>query len=389
MKRLFILAVLILAVLVPTASKAETTKTVYHFYSKYCPHCIDQNAFLEKLPEQYPDISILGFEVTSDPKSAELFKRFADLSGNEGLSVPALYIGNYIVLGYDNKSDKGQEIRNILNYYQKNEYKDPLEKVEAGERFGEFLPKSNQNTVKFPFVGEISIKNLSLLPLTAVLGLADGFNPCAMWALLALLGLLVALNSRKKVLIVGGVFLIASWLIYFVFLSAFLNAFSFIKYDYLIRPVIASIAIYTAWQLLSSSRREDEECRVSSGKARIYKQIEKISKTTFVPLLILGAIVLALMINLVEFVCSVNLPIVYTKVLSGADLSRVQYYLYLALYNTLYMLDDLIVFALALFSLNIFSSVNKKYARLSKIIGGVVILVVGILLLIYPQALSF
>lgn len=389
MKKIFVVVLFCLAILIPNLSSAEPTKTIYHFYSKYCPHCIDQNAFLEKLPEQYPDISILDFEVTSDPKSAELFKRFADLSGNEGLSVPVLYIGNYIVLGYDNESGKGQNIKDILNYYQKNEYKDPLQKIEAGERFGEFLPAGDQNTVKFPFVGEISTKNLSLLPLTVVLGLADGFNPCAMWALLALLGLLVALNSRRKVLLVGGVFLVSSWLIYFVFMAAFLSVFNFIKFDYLIRPIIALVAIYTAWQILSSIRREDEQCKVSRGKASIYRQIEKISKTTFIPLLILGAIILALMVNLVEFMCSVNLPIIYTKVLSGAHLSHAQYYLYLALYNTLYMLDDIIVFLLALFSLNIFSTVNKKYARLSKIIGGVVILVVGILLLIYPQALSF
>lgn len=389
MKRLLVFAVLVLALLAPSSSRADTTKTIYHFYSKYCPHCIEQNVFLEKLPEQYPDISILDFEVTSDPKSADLFKRFSDISGNDGLAVPAVYIGNYIVLGYDGEAGKGEQIKEILNYYNENDYRDPLEKVEAGERFGEFLPKGKENTVKFPLVGEISTKNLSLLPLTVVLGLADGFNPCAMWALVALLGLLVALNSRKKLFLVGGTFLVSSWLIYFVFLAAFLNVFYFIKFDNIIRPIVALIAIYTAWQLLSSARRESEECKVSRGKASVYRQIEKIAQESFVPLLILGAIVLAFMVNLVEFMCSVNLPVVYTNVLANANLPKLQYYLYIALYNTLYMADDIIVFFLALFSLKAFTVVNKKYARISKVIGALVILVVGILLLVYPQALSF
>jgi thiol-disulfide isomerase/thioredoxin len=394
MKKLLLVLLLVAVLLIPGLSNAQEAKTVYHFYSKYCPHCIDQNIFLEELPKQYPDITVLNFEVTSDPDSADLFKKFADLSNNESLSVPVVYIGEYFVLGYNNESGKGQEIKDILDYYEEKEYLDPLQKAKAGQEFAVFSKgdknyEDDKDTVTIPIVGKVSVKNLSILPLTVVLGLADGFNPCAMWALLALLSLLVALNSRKKILLVGGTFLITSWIIYFIFLATFLNVFHFIKFDYIIRPVIALVAIYTSWQLLNSAKKQDEECKVSSGKARIYKQIEKISQTTFVPLLILGAIALALMVNLVEFMCSVNLPIVYTKVLSGTDLSRLHYYSYLALYNTLYMLDDFIVFLLALFSLNIFLGVNKKYARLSKVIGGIIILAVGILLLVYPQALSF
>lgn len=390
MKKVILILFFLVAVLVPGFSSAQETKTIYHFYSKYCPHCVDQNIFLQELPKQYSDITILNFEVTSDPNSADLFKKFADLSDNTNLSVPIVYIGEYFVLGYDDESGKGMDIKDILDYYKSKEYRDPLQKAEASESFATFSkPKDDKDTVRIPIVGEVSVKNLSILPMTVVLGLADGFNPCAMWALLALLSLLVALNSRRKILIVGGTFLITSWLIYFVFLAAFLSVFNFIKFDYIIRPVIALVAIYTSWQLLSSARKQDEECKVSSGKARIYRQIKKISQTTFVPLLILGAIALAFMVNLVEFMCSVSLPVIYTKVLSGADLSYLHYYLYLALYNTLYMLDDIIIFLLALFSLNFFSGINKKYARLSKIIGGVIILVIGVLLLVYPQALSF
>jgi len=389
MKRIFIALGLVLALLAPLVSQAEEQKTVYHFYSKYCSHCLDQNVFLDKLSDEYPDVSILDFEVTADPQSADLFKRFADVSGNEGLAVPIIYIGNYFVLGYDDEFGKGQEIKNILDYYKENEYRDPLVKLEGGERFGEFLPSKTANKVKLPLLGEISTDNLSILPLTIVLGLADGFNPCAMWALVALLGLLVALNSRKKILLVGGVFLLMSWLVYFVFLAAFLNAFQFIKYDYIIRPLIAVVALYTAYQMLRSAIRNEQECKVTTGKKQIYRQIEKLSKITFAPLLVAGAVLLALMVNLVEFMCSVNLPVIYTKVLSMSDLTPLQYYLYLALYNTFYMLDDLIVFGLALFSVKFFSAVNQKYARLSKFIGGVIILIVGILLLFYPQALSF
>ena len=113
MKKIILILFFLVAVLVPGFSSAQETKTIYHFYSKYCPHCVDQNIFLEELPKQYSDITILNFEVTSDPNSADLFKKFADLSDNTNLSVPIVYIGEYFVLGYDDESGKGRDIKDI------------------------------------------------------------------------------------------------------------------------------------------------------------------------------------------------------------------------------------------------------------------------------------
>ncbi len=102
----------------------------------------------------------------------------------------------------------------------------------------------------------------------------------------------------------------------------------------------------------------------------------------------IGAVALAFSVNLIEFMCSVNLPVVYTKVLSMADLTRLQYYLYLAAYNTLYMLDDIVVFLLALFSLQAFQGFARRYSRWTKLVGAIVIIIIGVLLLVRPQWLT-
>jgi len=376
----------------PAPSSADAPKKpIYEFWSKYCPHCKDENAFLEKLAKERQDFELKSYEVTSDQSGADLFKRFAEACGNKNYSVPALYIGDKTIIGFQDEGTTGQEIRAALDSYTADNYPDPLKKVEAKESLSgaaQCEKPAASEKVKLPLLGEVDLKKASLPLLTVVLGTVDGFNPCAMWALVALLTLLLAMGSRRRVLLVGGVFLIASWTIYYLFMAAWLNVFSFLKFDLPIRIIIAAVALYTGWQLIKSFRKETEECEVKPGKGRVHRQIEALSGTGSLVALIIGAIALAFSVNLIEFMCSVNLPVIYTKVLSMADLSSIQYYLYLAAYNTLYMLDDIVVFLIALFSLKAFQGFARRYSRWTKLIGAIVIIIIGVLLLVRPQWLT-
>jgi len=103
---------------------------------------------------------------------------------------------------------------------------------------------------------------------------------------------------------------------------------------------------------------------------------------------LLGIVILAGAVNLVELLCSAGLPAVYTQVLALNNLPWWQYYTYLILYIFFYMLDDLVVFAIAMKTLNLIG-IDHKYARYSRLIGGIVILVIGILMLFKPGWLSF
>jgi len=374
----------------PTPSSAVSPKKpIYEFWSKYCPHCRDENAFFERLAQKRGDFELKSYEVTSDQAGAELFKRFAEACGNKNYSVPALYIGDKTIIGFQDEATTGQEIRAALDSYTAENYPDPLKKVEEKQPLsgGAQCDKPAEKT-KLPLLGEVELKKVSLPLLTLVLGTVDGFNPCAMWALVALLTLLLAMGSRRRILLVGGIFLVASWIIYYVFMAAWLNVFSFLRFDLPIRIIIAAVALYTGWQLIKSFRKETEECEVKPGKGRVHRQIEALSGTGSLVALAIGAVALAFSVNLIEFMCSVNLPVVYTKVLSMADLARWQYYLYLAAYNTLYMLDDIVVFLLALFSLKAFQGFARRYSRWTKLIGAIVIIIIGVLLLVRPQWLT-
>lgn len=396
MKKLFLFLVLV-AILMTFGfsgkSEAADKMKIYEFWSKYCPHCKDENTFLEKLQAERFDFEVISYEVTSDQAGADLFKRFSDACGNKNYSVPALYIGEKAIIGFRDDASTGQEIVNALNSYKSENYSDPLKIVEGGGALkgeaGVCSQQSTQTTRKIPFLGEVDLSKFSLPALSVVLGTVDGFNPCAMWALIALLTLLISLGSRKRLLLVGGTFLLTSWLITFFFLSAFLNVFAFVKLDLVMRLIIGIVAIVTSYQLLKSYLKETEECKVSTGKKRIYQHIEKLSTSKFIPFLILGAIALAMMVNVVEFMCSINLPVVFTKVLSMSNIPSYQRYLYIALYDVFYMLDDIVVFLIALLSMKAFTGFNQKYTRFTKLVGAIVMLLLAIMLIFFPRLLSF
>ncbi len=375
------------------AEDSQNTIKIYEFWSKYCPHCKAENEFLTKISKERGDFEVISYEVTSDQGSAALFKKFSDACGNKGYGVPALYIGDRSVIGFESAETTGKEIVTVLDSFKGKDYPDPLKIVESGGGFksgSELCSKESIETKrKIPLLGEVDLAKFSAPALAVVLGTVDGFNPCAMWALVALLTLLVSLGSRKRLLLVGGTFLITSWLITFFFLSAFMNAFTFVKFDLAMRIVIGVVAIYTSYQLFKSYQKETEECKVNSGKGRIYKQIEKLSSSKVIPFLIFGAIALALMVNVVEFMCSINLPVVFTKVLSMVNVSPLGRYLYIALYDVFYMLDDIIVFLIALFSMKAFTGFNQKYTRFTKLVGAIVMFILAVMLLFFPRLLAF
>jgi len=85
---------------------------------------------------------------------------------------------------------------------------------------GQRLPAS----VRMPLLGEVALRDLSLPVLTIALGGLDGFNPCAMWALVFLLGLLVGMQDRLRMWVLGAAFVVASAAVYFVFMAAWLTS---------------------------------------------------------------------------------------------------------------------------------------------------------------------
>jgi cytochrome c biogenesis protein CcdA len=225
--------------------------------------------------------------------------------------------------------------------------------------------------------------------LAIVLGLIDGFNPCAMWVLIYLIAVLAEVNDRKKTWLIVGSFLLASGTLYFLFMTAWLNVFILVGY---LKPIMVAIGLVALGGGLLNLKdgletKKEIGCKVE-GEEDKEKTISKINKIIAQPIsiaIILAIIALAFAVNSVEFVCSSAIPAVFTQVLALSNLSGLSYYGYILLYDIFFMLDDIIIFSLAAFAVN--TGFMHKYARYSKIIGGIILIALGILLLFAPGLL--
>lgn len=376
-KKILFLFVFLMVVAPLFFSFAQTNKIeINFFYSKYCSHCHAEKPFLEKLVKKYPQIELKEYEISSSPKNQKIFQEFAQKYNVDTNGVPVTFIGDKYVIGYDNENNKGKEIENYITSY-----------------IGEQPANNAEKKIHIPIIGDVNISRFSLPALTVILGTLDGFNPCSMWALIFLITLLLATKSRKRMLVVGGIFILVSSISYFLFMTAWLNLFLFIGFYSFIRILIGIVAIVIgAMRIRDFITFKPGTCKVTDEKeefkGKIVKRMREVIKPSSLIATIAGVTVLAWSVNLVEFFCSAGFPAVYTNILSQSNLNPLTYYFYIILYVFFYMLDDLVVWLIALITFEKIA-LTDKYSKWAALIGGVLMVLLGAILILKPAWLMF
>jgi len=199
------------------------------------------------------------------------------------------------------------------------------------------------------------------------------------------------LENKKRRWVLGASFIIASAAVYFVFMSAWLNLILFLGFIGLIRILIGLVALMAGgYSFKEFLFNKTTGCKVTNSEKRqkVFEKIRVVINQNSLFLAFGGIVALAFLVNLVELVCSAGLPAIYTQVLALNNLTTWQYYFYILLYILFFMLDDLIVFFVAMLTLEL-TGLTTKYTRYSKLIGGVLMLIIGFLLIFKPQFLMF
>jgi|UniRef100_A0A7C3WHP7 glutaredoxin len=365
--------------------------TVYLFSVKGCPHCLEERKFLSKLERKYANLRVVEIDLTERKENQEVFQKVSALLKVEPLGVPFTVVGNIPIMGWYDETLTGSAIERALQEAQQRDLPDvtgPLlrQSLPAVPTEGIQIPEK----ITVPVFGELEIKRLSLGLLTIIFGALDGFNPCAMWALVFLIGLLINMQNRKKMWALGILFIAGSGFIYFLFMSAWLNIFLFVGLITWIRVGVGAVALAAAVvNLKEYFTQREASCPLGgekrqSWRARIRKAVEQQSFL----LAAAGVFLLGVAVNLVELFCSLGLPVVYTQILTLSRLPAWQYYAYLALYILIFMLDDILVFTVSMLTLQQLG-LGLRYQRFSNLIGGITLLVVGLLLIFKPEFLMF
>ncbi len=371
------LGIALLLLCAALASPARAEVHVYAFVADGCPHCEKALAFLSRQAAIDPELRVHALEIT---RSAENRRRFAEQARRlrfDPAFTPTVVIGERVVVGFRDEATTGREY---------------LAAIQAARRGPDAAaPASAPERIRLPLLGEVSLRGLSLPALTILLAAIDGFNPCAMWTLVFLIGLLLGMQDRARMWALGAAFIAGSAAVYFLFMAAWLNLLLFLGTVAWVRAAIALVAIGGGlYYLREYVRNPEAACKVTApeGRQRVFRRLKALASERSFLLALGGILVLAFAVNLVEAVCSAGIPAVYAQVLAANALPTWQYYAYIALYIAVFMLDDLVVFVAAMKTLE-FTGLGSRYVRASSLVGGVVLLALGAVLLVRPEWLMF
>lgn len=351
----------------------EGKVNIYFFHRTSCPHCKKENKFLDEMEAKYKDINIYRYEVSSSSENSKYLKEVKTLFKEKSNGVPYTVIGDKTFLGYNEYV--GDKIEKTVQDYLEISKKTEKEK----------------STFDLPVVGEVNAKEASIPLIAIVLGLIDGFNPCAMWVLLFLINMFIDMKDKKKMFFLGYTFLFTSALVYFLSMlgiSVVLNMAT-IKW---IQRVIALVALVAGILNIRTyiKTRKDTGCHVIDDKKRkkMVKRVLKITKEESLIIALIGVIALAASVNLVELACSLGFPAIFSEILALNNVTGALRIFYLLLYVLFYMIDDLIVFTIAVCTFSI-TAKSTKYTKYVNLIAGIIMILIGILLIFKPEWIMF
>lgn len=418
LKFLIVFAILLL---LPVSAKAdEKVINIHLFYGNGCPHCAAEEEFLSDYLKDRTDVKLYKYEIWYDSHNQELLSKVQKEMGTTNKNgVPFTVIGKKTIVGYaDGVTD--EQIKDAINYYLNNDYRDyageitgKVKKVEVKEDTTKDESKTEDKkenkiekaddtkdsdqtdeNVTVPVLGKINAKKVSLPILAVVLGFVDGFNPCAMWILIFLITMLFNMKDRKKMWILGLTFILTSGIVYLMFMLAWLNLATFISKIAFIRLLIAVIALVVGlinvYKYIDSLKKKDEGCDVVDKKDRkkIMEKIISITHEKKFIIALLGIMVLAASVNIIELMCSIGIPLLFTQILAMNNLSTFSYMIYMFIYIFFFLIDDIVIFVISMVTLKV-TGLSTKYTKYSHLVGGIIMLIIGLLLIIKPELLMF
>ncbi len=391
MKKLKFLILTIL-LLLPISISAKEKVDLYLFHSETCMHCQAEREYLKELESEYDNLKIHLYEVDSHKDNLEKMIKVKEKLKIDSPNVPFTVIGNYYYIGFSDSIGDGikELVEKYTNEQQINMVKPILEDKEVPDI--EML-NGEIKTINV-FGKKINPAKLSLPVLSIVLGAIDGFNPCAMWVLIFLISMLFNMKDRKKMWCLGITFLVTSAVVYLLFMFAWLGiTTTLLTRVSWFRILIALVALIGAFINLKSfykSIKTGTGCEVVDNNKRknIMTKIRKITAEKSFILALIGVMILAASVNIIELACSAGIPVLFTNVLALNNLTKFETTMYVYLYTLFFLIDDIIVFVIAMLTLNI-KAISTRYTKYSHLIGGILMLIIGLLMLFKPSWLMF
>ncbi len=362
----------------------DTVVKMYFFHSNTCPHCQKAKPFIAELDAKYKWLKVFSYELSGNRENAQKFSELSKLVGKNISSVPAFSFCNRMEVGYNSDITTGKHLQDLLQAC----YEDIRDNESSVEKIDTESPSSESFAI--PIIGGFVVGDYALPVITVIIAGLDAFNPCAFFVLLFLLSLMVHAKSRSRMLLIGGVFVFFSGLIYFMFMSAWLNVFFIFGEIQLVTMVAGMVAIIFSLVNIKDYFWFKKGISLSiSEKAKpgLYQRTRKLLSATNIGAVLFGTVLLAIAANSYELLCTAGFPMVYTRILTLSKLTNTAYYLYLVLYNIVYVIPLLIIVLVFVYRFNS-RKLSEAEGRILKLLSGYMMVLLGSLLVLSPALLN-
>lgn len=351
----------------PVAPDAAPSEVLVVYVREGCPHCAAAKAWLPGFAADKPWLRIEYRSVDTDRAARDELVALSRAAGEWPPGVPSFAFRGALLVGFDDAASSGAAVAAL---------------IERG--------RPQARGIDSDWFGEISVSRLGLPLFTLAIGLLDGFNPCAMWVLLFLLSMLVHLKDRRRMALIAGTFVLVSGLVYYAFMAAWLNVFLAVGMSDALRLGLAFTAILIGLINVKDFYRPFQGLTLSvpdAAKPGLYARMRNILKAETLLLSLAGVATLAVVVNIVELLCTAGLPAMYTAILTQQGLSDSAYYGYLGLYILGYIADDSLMVGTAVYALSS-RKLTESAGRWLKLVSGAVMLGLGVVMLVKPEWLA-
>jgi thiol-disulfide isomerase/thioredoxin len=420
------LSLLVLWLLPNTWKVAQTIEPegypvyIYLFWGEGCPHCAKAKPYFAGLAHKYPQVIYRDYEIYYDEAGQKLFSDMAAAHGFEIQGVPTALVGPYLMVGY--AEEYKPQIEEIIVYCIQNGCLDagagliddsspasaqetgfPVPSTTSAER-AQIPPSSSfpvesapdgeltqQHVVTLPIIGPVNLDQHSLTLSTALIAFVDGFNPCSLWVLSMLMALVLHTGSRKKVLLIGLIFLTVTAGIYALFIAGLFSVLRLVSFMGWVQVLVAGVALvfglvnikdYFWYKTGVSFTISDKQ------KPGIFQKIRRIIASSDSIWGLAGAtVVMAAGVSFVEFSCTAGFPVLWTNLLVAQGVSSSGFVALLLLYLIIYQIDELAIFGSMVVTLK-GSRLEEKHGRVLKLFGGVLMLALAVVMLINPSLMN-
>jgi len=324
---------------------------VYFFFNRNCGDCLKTLPFIEEFDAAHPEVMVLYIDVMESDENLALFKAFKDYYGASFVPVPSVFVGNITLSGTEEiTGDLGDAVNRTLTA----------------------LPTPAPPS-RLPEGAELT------LPLVIASALVDGINPCAFSVLIFLLVTIVSLESRRKMLAVGSVFICAVFTFYFL---SGLGLFAVIQSAGISRliSIIAAVVAFAAGviSVLSVFGHGNGQSFLSipeSKKGIINRYIRKASLP--------AAFVVGILVGMFELPCTGGIYLAILSLLSNR-MTAIEGIPYLLVYNFFFVLPLIVILGVCTYGIPVerleeWRTGSRKAVR---VIMGAVMIFLGIILIL-------